>query len=619
MTSLLSRALALALVASACAHAPLRSGTIPAEAFPKRAELEALEVSPVLAAPAHESFAPISHWKAVGPLPVVLSEAPIAPADDRERQVMGLVGERAGQTRQSLACAARELGAIVLEHGNVPARPLREFILARCGSTVMSTHVRWQSGTFSGQVTDAELSRRMEASMRSALAEIPADSRFGFWLGRSDTRALFVLVHGRAEVDLEPIELTPVDGKLIVRGRLRAPSERVTAAVTRGAFSAAPCSRLPAGAEVDVAFSCPLDAADALARVEVVRFAPGRLLGEGLLHLVALPSGQPADAWDAPAPMVSTGETGQERIVEAINALRARAGLSPVSDDSAESASAVRLLPHYLQANAPGGDPRNADRIALGLMAGWYVAEPKVEGRFASLSSGDGAEAGLIEALAAQPSGRMLLLEPEVAKVACAVQSFEGGAFALVSTYRLHRPFGDAQEAAKVFLDRLEALRKERGLSRPRRTRLPRAEESALTAALANGTHPSQSLNDAMSETVAYTSRAVRGWVLQGPSFDEIRIPDRLLDEPKLDVMVVAGASQADGHPWVQATILLVSIETGKRGERSAMRGNHSKPPRDEKSPEVSRTSGLSLSGKRDLNPRPPPWQGDALPLSYSR
>jgi hypothetical protein len=24
-------------------------------------------------------------------------------------------------------------------------------------------------------------------------------------------------------------------------------------------------------------------------------------------------------------------------------------------------------------------------------------------------------------------------------------------------------------------------------------------------------------------------------------------------------------------------------------------------------------------SGKRDLNPRPSPWQGDALPLSYSR
>ena len=27
----------------------------------------------------------------------------------------------------------------------------------------------------------------------------------------------------------------------------------------------------------------------------------------------------------------------------------------------------------------------------------------------------------------------------------------------------------------------------------------------------------------------------------------------------------------------------------------------------------------LNWSGKRDLNSRPSPWQGDALPLSYSR
>ena len=29
--------------------------------------------------------------------------------------------------------------------------------------------------------------------------------------------------------------------------------------------------------------------------------------------------------------------------------------------------------------------------------------------------------------------------------------------------------------------------------------------------------------------------------------------------------------------------------------------------------------TGKNWSGKRDSNPRPSPWQGDALPLSYSR
>src|SRR5207249_12312533 len=39
--------------------------------------------------------------------------------------------------------------------------------------------------------------------------------------------------------------------------------------------------------------------------------------------------------------------------------------------------------------------------------------------------------------------------------------------------------------------------------------------------------------------------------------------------------------------------------------------------------PPVAGSNGISWwglwSGKRDLNPRPSPWQGDALPLSYSR
>jgi hypothetical protein len=41
------------------------------------------------------------------------------------------------------------------------------------------------------------------------------------------------------------------------------------------------------------------------------------------------------------------------------------------------------------------------------------------------------------------------------------------------------------------------------------------------------------------------------------------------------------------------------------------------------KKPVGNAQSGIKISadwsGRRDLNPRPSPWQGDALPLSYSR
>src|SRR4051794_2012842 len=35
--------------------------------------------------------------------------------------------------------------------------------------------------------------------------------------------------------------------------------------------------------------------------------------------------------------------------------------------------------------------------------------------------------------------------------------------------------------------------------------------------------------------------------------------------------------------------------------------------------PSSARLHLISWSGRRDLNSRPSPWQGDALPLSYSR
>src|SRR3989304_3711488 len=48
-------------------------------------------------------------------------------------------------------------------------------------------------------------------------------------------------------------------------------------------------------------------------------------------------------------------------------------------------------------------------------------------------------------------------------------------------------------------------------------------------------------------------------------------------------------------------------LEPGNKGFAPPSLGHWAPPPRH------------PWSGKRDLNPRPSPWQGDALPLSYSR
>src|SRR5205085_8137897 len=61
----------------------------------------------------------------------------------------------------------------------------------------------------------------------------------------------------------------------------------------------------------------------------------------------------------------------------------------------------------------------------------------------------------------------------------------------------------------------------------------------------------------------------------------------------------------------IRAKALYVAACTmEKRKSRLALSGNRL---------ESSSISGVLWSGRRDLNPRRPPWQGGTLPLSYSR
>ncbi len=84
--------------------------------------------------------------------------------------------------------------------------------------------------------------------------------------------------------------------------------------------------------------------------------------------------------------------------------------------------------------------------------------------------------------------------------------------------------------------------------------------------------------------------------------------------------MIRSPAQLAHFFYLVKTKVFLLSRENGKRW-------------REESSKEEIGPAWMSLSfqririmlnqyegsGKRDLNPRPSPWQGDALPLSYSR
>ena len=76
------------------------------------------------------------------------------------------------------------------------------------------------------------------------------------------------------------------------------------------------------------------------------------------------------------------------------------------------------------------------------------------------------------------------------------------------------------------------------------------------------------------------------------------------MDEPKLNRDFLTGASAGLAVPWLLSPLIQ---QTKNRAPFKTVLWA------------LLEDSSLIISGKRDSNPRPPPWQGDVLPLNYFR
>src|SRR5262249_32809559 len=105
-------------------------------------------------------------------------------------------------------------------------------------------------------------------------------------------------------------------------------------------------------------------------------------------------------------------------LLEQINAVRKEAGLSALRLSDTESRTAAQLAPYYFAALTGGLEVTIADKVALGLLAGWDVDGMVREGHFASQWTHQRSPASLVEAAIASPFGRETLLDPAISLIA---------------------------------------------------------------------------------------------------------------------------------------------------------------------------------------------------------
>ena len=158
--------------------------------------------------------------------------------------------------------------------------------------------------------------------------------------------------------------------------------------------------------------------------------------------------------------------TNARQFIELVNLVREEAGMSSVAFEAGQSKQVQRLAGRYFRAQFEANDPKTAEKIALGLMAGWQVDADIISGTLASRAvQADRAEV-LLERLVATPAGRRVLLEPEMDRMAVGLTrpADREATGAVVAAYR-ELPDESHEERASQAFETINEVRKEQGVS----------------------------------------------------------------------------------------------------------------------------------------------------------
>jgi hypothetical protein len=487
------------------------------------------------------------------------------------------------EVSRGMACLAREVAAFAAEKNAIPASPLMRFLGARCGVPTAAVGVQFFAGDVPESTSDADAyaawAAKIEAALPPALATGQRLAGIGFV--RKGKRAAAAIVFAPRTVRLDNVPLVPVDGKVILRGELLESAASVRAMVTRGRFGFETCVK-----DVDLqpprfAIECPVTPDDPAARIELAAFQEGRELGDIEVDLTVYPAGKPDKPYaHAPAGegALPSGDAAlSAALLAGINAVRTEAGLAGVRASDTESRTATQLAPYYF-GSMHGGDSAVADKVALGMLAGWDVDGMVREGHFGAQWSYERDVAALVEAAIASPFGREALLDPQAAQIAIGplVDKENPGFGAVFGTYAMIDGSGKTDSAAAV-LARLTKLRGK--IKRPPPSAVTELDGvlADVTARVQTGLSLQDALERATSKSVEAIQRgSVRVWSVTATSVEKLEYPSELLSDPDLRLGVGVAHYKPEGSPWTKLAVFFVIVKEPPPANSASRSSGHS-------------------------------------------
>ncbi len=553
-------------------------------AFPTRAELRELAEKDVGRRPLEANEVVVETWEFVN---AATAEVGVVPAELTTPWELALEKQAATANvaaSAAMQCVAREIGQFHLDHGALPSRDLRRFVASWCGSASSELSVRTLSSDVAADATEQQLVEAWSESVDKMLAESVkgANREAGIWFGQKDGHAALLLVVGTARVKLSQVARVPDEyGRITLEGELLAPAGSVRALVNKGKFGVARCARDPFIILPRFRVLCAPDPSDAVSRIEIAAFPPGRVLGSTVMDVVIWPAGEAPSRYERsrygdPLPVKPKDEV-EQIILEIVNGIRSSAGLEPLEFATKQSDLASKLAPHYFTAQLGYSDPLLADKIALGMMGGWDVGVRLRRGWFSSrLVSGTDDVSALLSSMVASPFGREVLLNPEARHLAvgAVVQPVGKILGAMVSTYAELGDI-DREEAAAAAQRRLTEQRSMSSLKPPGRlVQALEIIEKAGAKVHDSGRNPNSALSDAIAEAAAQLGVGVKGWVIRGTAMEELEFPRELLEMDDVVVAMSVAVHQPEGEPWAGFVVLVLAAEPTERLDQIKLPGS---------------------------------------------
>ena len=544
-------------------------------AFPSLADLQALASAPAPRRTARPQKPVTEPIDVVGPLPARVGLATLRSPDDPFDDLLSEAiarGETAVSQTVAMNCVARELGHHVARSGQEPDARLRRFAAQACGAS--TTNIATQGSFFTGgaRLTPERAAKRFGGLLPKLAAArlFPIDHQVGGWLGRAGDRWTVMLVAAPIPLAIDPGDRRAgADGSVRLTGRLFDDVERLVVQITHGAFGVAQCAVDPEVELPRFALDCPTDRRDAVATISIGAFEKGRLLGRMIGAVQVWPRRKGPARFEPvvggptlPAEPASWGPP----LIEAINRRRKALGLEPVVLDADQSAGIAPLARPFDDAVRGIGDLDAADRIAMGVMAGWQVGGHVLEGGFATgRISGPKTVDRLLADLLWLPDGRRVLFDVRATRLAIGAASLLGAPAespvgVLVGAYRTLEEgwrFDLAREDADAAFVALTRARAVRGRSAP--VRQPAVEQAhvPLSGAELSGPRVSQALAALMQTTGEQLGRQAAGVALRTTHIDGALFPEPILEIEPLEVAVIVGYGTREAGPWPPRVVLM--------------------------------------------------------------